>query len=78
MEYASSTDGARSRLPCGTKPVFALGLTPMANAHGPAGLLGAWVMLGAVGLLAFGALFAMPKPSDKLAPSLRPVTPSPR
>ena len=32
-----------------------------------------WVS-GAVGLLAFGALFAMPKPSDKLAPSLNPVT----
>ena len=29
-----------------------------------------------VGLLAFGALFAMPKPSDKVAPSLNPVTPS--
>ena len=34
-----------------------------------------WVS-GAVGLLAFGALFAMPKPSDRLAPSLSPVTPS--
>ncbi len=34
-----------------------------------------WVS-GAVGLLALGALFAMPKPSDKLAPSLNPVTPS--
>jgi predicted MFS family arabinose efflux permease len=34
-----------------------------------------WVS-GAVGLLVFGALFAMPKPSDKLTPSLSPVTPS--
>jgi hypothetical protein len=34
-----------------------------------------WVS-GTVGLLAFGALFAMPKPSDKLAPSSNPVTPS--
>ncbi len=36
----------------------------------------ALLVSGAVGLLAFGALFAMPKPSDKLAPSLSPATPS--
>jgi predicted MFS family arabinose efflux permease len=34
-----------------------------------------WVS-GAVGLLAFGALFAMPKPSDKPAPTAGPAAPS--
>jgi predicted MFS family arabinose efflux permease len=34
-----------------------------------------WVS-GAAGLLAFGALFTMPKPSDMLAPSLSPATTS--
>jgi hypothetical protein len=34
-----------------------------------------WVS-GGVGLVAVGALFAMPKPTDQLASSLSPITPS--
>jgi predicted MFS family arabinose efflux permease len=37
--------GARPVL-SGTNLVFALGLTALANAHGPAGLFGAWAILG--------------------------------
>jgi len=37
--------GARPVL-CGTNLVFALGLAALANAQGPAGLFGAWVVLG--------------------------------
>lgn len=37
--------GGRPVLAC-TNLVFALGLVALANAHGPAGLFGAWIILG--------------------------------